>query len=251
MWLKFILCSDGAFGRGDGVAGLVDAEIQHDEYGLPYLSGRTLKGLLAAECAEILDALRRSCRRRSPDPLAPWEKAGRWLFGVPGSVADTRGHLFVWDACLPSDLRRAIQFEFDDAAQKADDQNKEGELSVKQKHYQLYLRNLESLTTIRSQTAMDAGTGAPLRNTLRTMRLIVHETPFIARLDFDGTPEQAAMQLLAACVTAFHRAGTGRNRGRGLLRAGLYKQEPLCDSLQPVTPILMKAFEAEVRRVCA
>lgn len=246
MWLRFDLLSDGAFGRGDGVAGLVDAEIQHDEYGLPYLSGRTLKGLLAAECAEILDALRRSCRSRSPDPLAPWEQAARWLFGVPGSVADTRGHLFVWDACLPSDLRRAIRFEFDDAAR---DEKKKDKLPVK--HYELYLRNLESLTTVRSQTAMEAETGAPLRNSLRTMRLIVRETPFIARLDFDGAPEPAATQLLAACVVAFHRAGTGRNRGKGLLRADLYEQEPLNDSLQPVTPALMKVFEEEVRRVCA
>lgn len=40
LWLKFTLLSDTAFGRGDGVAGLVDAEVLHDPYGLPYLGGK-------------------------------------------------------------------------------------------------------------------------------------------------------------------------------------------------------------------
>ena len=31
--LKIKLESEAAFGRGDGVAGLVDAEVQHDDYG--------------------------------------------------------------------------------------------------------------------------------------------------------------------------------------------------------------------------
>lgn len=57
-WLKFTLKSDATFGRGDGVAGMVDSEVQHDSYGLPYLGGRTIKGLLGEECASILFALR-------------------------------------------------------------------------------------------------------------------------------------------------------------------------------------------------
>ena len=40
-WLKIDLLSDTTLGRGDGVAGVVDAEVQHDAYGLPYLSGKT------------------------------------------------------------------------------------------------------------------------------------------------------------------------------------------------------------------
>jgi len=55
--LKFTLESDATFGRGDGVAGVVDSEVQHDPYGFPYLGGRALKGLLGDECANILFAL--------------------------------------------------------------------------------------------------------------------------------------------------------------------------------------------------
>ena len=42
--LRLTLLSDATFGSGDGVAGLVDAEVQHDYVGLPFLGGRTLKG---------------------------------------------------------------------------------------------------------------------------------------------------------------------------------------------------------------
>lgn len=55
--LQFDLRSAATFGRGDGVAGLVDEEVEHDGDGLPFLRGRTLKGLLAEECANILYAL--------------------------------------------------------------------------------------------------------------------------------------------------------------------------------------------------
>ena len=55
--LKLELLSDTAFGRGDGVDGLVDIEVQHDAYGLPFLGGRALKGLMGAECDDIVFAL--------------------------------------------------------------------------------------------------------------------------------------------------------------------------------------------------
>jgi len=42
--LELELLSDTTPGRGEGVAGLVDAEVQHDELGLPVISGRALKG---------------------------------------------------------------------------------------------------------------------------------------------------------------------------------------------------------------
>ncbi|MEZ4622957.1 MAG: hypothetical protein R2867_46700 [Caldilineaceae bacterium] len=56
-YLTFTLQSDTAFGRGDGVAGFLDQEVQHDIYGCPYLGGKALKGILVNECADILAAL--------------------------------------------------------------------------------------------------------------------------------------------------------------------------------------------------
>lgn len=103
--LSFILNSDATFGRGDGVAGAVDAEVQHDEFGCPYLGGRSLKGLLVNECAEIWAAIPEEARPR-------WEKAAKRLFGVPGSGLEVGALMNFGDAQLPEDLRRAIAYDF-------------------------------------------------------------------------------------------------------------------------------------------
>lgn len=52
--MKIQLLSDTTFGRGDGVAGLIDQEVEHDADGFPYLRGRTLKGLLSEECDNLI-----------------------------------------------------------------------------------------------------------------------------------------------------------------------------------------------------
>lgn len=194
--LKFTLKSDATFGRGDGVAGVVDNEVQHDAYGLPYLSGRALKGLLAEECANILFAL--ECQGRAER----WQEAAQRLFGRPGSQEEDQSLLHIGDARLPEDLREAVKRGI-----------KRRELTREQV--------LHSLTAIRRQTAIDPQTGAPLKETLRSMRVILRETPFEAALTFEADPTDDDLALLAACVKALRRAGTGRNRGRGELLARL------------------------------
>lgn len=49
------------------------------------------------------------------------------------------------------------------------------------------------------------------------MRVILRKTPFEAELSFTKDPSGLDLPLLAACVKAFRKAGTGRNRGRGKL----------------------------------
>ncbi len=196
MHLKFTLKSDTTFGRGDGVPGEVDAEVQHDEYGLPYLGGRTLKGLLAMECANLLYALKQD----STD--GRWWKAAKTLFGVPGSTLAETGALIIGDACLPVKLRQAVEAEI-----------RTNRLTP--------VQVLSSLTTIRQQTANSTTTGAPLDQSLRAIRVIVRETSFLAALCFRGEIGEDELSLLAACVAALRRLGTGRNRGRGEVEAWL------------------------------
>jgi CRISPR/Cas system CSM-associated protein Csm3 (group 7 of RAMP superfamily) len=212
--LKFVLESDATFGRGDGVAGVVDVEVQHDEWGCPYLGGRSLKGLLVCECAEILAALPEAIRPR-------WERAAQRLFGNPGSTLEDNALLFTGDARLPDDLCAAIAQDVQGGKVRREEV-------------------VESLTALRRQTAMDES-GVPKEHTLRTMRVILRETPFEARLRFAETPNEDDLALLAACVKAFRRAGTGRNRGRGRLRAEL-----LDASHQPITDVCFAVFRKGV-----
>jgi len=197
-YLTVQLLSDATFGRGAGLAGSVDVEIEHDQQGCPFIGGRALKGLLVEEWANLRFALGTDA----------WDEAAAWLFGTSG---DAHAHMHVGAATLPPDLVAAIGR--DPVAKR---------LTAQQ--------ILAALTGIRRQTAIDAETGAPERASLRAMRVLLRDTDLIAPLDFDAAPppegQNYLLGLLAACALATRRGGTGRNRGRGKLQLRLHAATP-------------------------
>jgi CRISPR/Cas system CSM-associated protein Csm3 (group 7 of RAMP superfamily) len=187
--------SDSAFGRGDGVAGLVDSEVEHDpRTGLPLIKGRTLKGLLVESCADLLYSLS-LCG--SPAYQAS-EGAALDLFGEPGSTTEAQGNLHVGTATLPADLIQQVQ------------QSGYAPAEV-----------LAALTTIRQQTAVDRTTETPLENSLRATRVVLRDTVFYAPLHFRLEPTDVEAALLAACVSTTRRGGLNRSRGLGYIEASL------------------------------
>jgi len=194
--LEITLLSDTTFGRGDGVVGLVDEEIEHDaQTGLPIIRGRTLKGLLVEACADILYAL------GNPET---WTKEAEWLFGKSGSDLSSQAHMRIGRAELPSDLVLYVRYKVDEKE----------ELTATQ--------ILESLTSIRRQTAVDeARFGVPQDRSLRSARVLMRGLTLSAPLAFDQTPTDRQLALLAACAAGVKRGGSGRNRGRGRLRVAL------------------------------
>ena len=106
------LLSDTTFGRGDGVAGLVDQEVEHDFYGFPYLRGRTLKGLLSEECDNLIVWLK-------GEVFLHWKEIRNKLFGVSGSVIETISIMHVGDACLPDKLREAVGIQIEKEREKS------------------------------------------------------------------------------------------------------------------------------------
>lgn len=191
LMLKIKLKSAATFGRGDGVAGLVDREIEHDSNGFPFLRGRTLKGLLAESAENIVYAL------DGDNKESDWKKAKDTLFGKSGRGVDEKGLLIVGDAQLPSSLQEAILKE---GWSKED--------------------TLYSLTSIRRQTSMNEH-GAPAHASLRSMRVLLPNVILESQLNFDGKLEPIHEQLLAATILDLRRAGTGRNRGRGWIEVEL------------------------------
>lgn len=192
-FIRITLKSAATFGRGDGIPGLVDREIEHDKDGFPFLRGKTLKGLLAESAENILFALKVS----KEDAKNPWREAKNKLFGTGGRGLEERGVMHLGDAKLPADLRAEI---------------------VNQgwsKEEILY-----SLTGVRRQTAINED-GGPDHATLRSMRVLLPGVTLEAPIHFDQPPTDTQLQLLAAAVLDFRRAGTGRNRGRGRLIAEL------------------------------
>ncbi|MCA0350438.1 MAG: RAMP superfamily CRISPR-associated protein [Chloroflexi bacterium] len=190
-YLKIELKSDATFGRGDGIAGLVDVEVEQDCFGLPYLRGRTLKGLWREECENLIAIhpngkfLQHECNK---------------LFGIGGSITDASGLLYVGDACLPDLVRVAIQ----------------------QAHLNPH-EVLTSLTGVRRQTKID-DKGIADAYTLRAMRVILRTTTFISPITCPALSQAQESILLAGCYALRH-LGTSRNRGRGEVQCRLFAHD--------------------------
>ncbi len=197
MEIRVKLLSDATFGRGDGVIGLVDQEIEHDpQTGLPILRGRTLKGLLVEACADILYALGKT---------KEWRNSAELLFGKPGSNLDADAAMRVGTAQLPKLLQDAVTAD------------------IRAKRLQP-AQILTAMSAIRRQTAVNSLTGRPDDKSLRSMRVLLRQTELVAPLTFVNGVESAtsAIPLLAASVATLRRGGTGRNRGRGRLQCRLW-----------------------------
>lgn len=194
--LKIKLLSDTTFGRGDGVAGVVDQEVEHDSYGLPYLRGRTLKGLLSEECDNLIDTL--------VDNQEYWRELACKLFGTSGSGLNIMAAVHIGDARLPSDLQQAVAHTI-----------QQKDLTSQQ--------ILSSLTSIRKQTAIIADTGVAEAKSLRSARVVIRELEFVSDLLFETeTVAEKMLTLLAVGTIALRHLGSGRNRGRGHVQCTLH-----------------------------
>jgi CRISPR/Cas system CMR subunit Cmr4 (Cas7 group RAMP superfamily) len=215
MKLYVKLLSDTVFGRGDGVAGLVDQEIVYDEKtGLPYIHGRTLKGLLVESCADILFALEQSQSSHSKT----WQDLAARVFGKAGSTIDSAGALHVGTAHLKQDLRDKLI------------------AAVKQglPPQQVF----EALTNIRRQTSIDEDTGTAAKGSLRSSRVLIRGLVFEADLTLNLSDEELdnALALLSACASVTQRGGSHRNRGLGYLKVYLAdKQEHYLNHFKKLT----------------
>ena len=192
--IRCTLLSDTALGSGRGLAGGVDTDVQHDALGLPFIHGRTLKGLLTTSCAEVLAALRHT----QPNTYAGFAEAATWLFGAPGSLLAANAALHIGHAELPIDLRDALAY---------------AKLSAQDV--------LAAFTSIRRQTAIDEKTGATDEHSLRSMRVLTRglqlDSVVIAQRKLSPLEET----VLAACVRVTRNIGLHRSRGLGHVQLSL------------------------------
>jgi hypothetical protein len=189
--IRLELLSDTTFSQGEGRAGVVDVEVEHDELGLPFLGGKALRGLLRDSWLSMrhcFDALESSHER---------------IFGLDADMED-RSILRIGNAVVDSETRRWV---------KAAESRQENPITSG--------IVLEALTSIRSQTAEERRTGAPAETTLRSVRVVNRTLVLQAPLHWLKVPSGPDLQCLALALLATRHAGLGRNRGRGHIRLTL------------------------------
>jgi len=189
--IRMELLSDTTFGRGEGTAGQVDVEVEHDKFGIPFLNGKAVRSLLR-------DAWL-SMQVHFPE----LQTAGVRLFGPHGELDET-GILRIGRADIDREARPWI------------------EAAVNREINQIAPATiLAGFTEIRLQTSEDRKTGAPERTTLRSMRVIVRDLTLSSPLNWLVTPNADELRCFALAALGTRHAGLSRNRGRGHVRLSL------------------------------
>ncbi|MCG3158187.1 MAG: hypothetical protein DKINENOH_04828 [bacterium] len=186
-------------GSGAGWGGVIDSDVVFDEYGLPFIPARRLKGILREMSGDLIAALR-ACL----DGQLPFEEGmiGR-LFGKAGQA--NSAPLEVGNAYLENyaGLRDWLIWAQHEAPRlvTAD-------------------RVIATFTHWRQQTAIDPDKGVALENSLRITRVLNRGCKFFSEIILAGSdPGQVELLALAAQVT--RRLGSKRNRGLGNVKCRL------------------------------
>lgn len=194
--LEITLKSDLCAGSGYSYAGVVDTDSESDQFGLPWIPGRRLKGCMREAAEEILPVLH--------------EKDLDRLFGSRGGKRT--GDLIVDNAvlCNYAELLPTVREIQKTYAEKNPPENPAD-------------RIFGLFTSIRAQTKMDEN-GIAEDNSLRFTRVINHYMPdgktemrFQADICFADTGEED----IKLVVHALRGIGMHRNRGLGQVQCEL------------------------------
>jgi len=198
--LKSRLCA----GSGFGSAGYADRDVVFDEYGLPYLPGRRLKGLLREALWETF-ALGVFSDLLDPDTV----------FGYAGA-------------------KRSADVDIGDARLKDADTLRAW---LKLRPPQVTVPDVQDYyTEIIRQTKMDSATGSPEEDTLRATRVLRPRLKFTAEIRCSGNPNRFRVSLERA-AQGLQFMGVGRTRGWGWVRCTLREVAATqVESEVPVSP---------------
>ncbi|MEO0234384.1 MAG: RAMP superfamily CRISPR-associated protein [candidate division WOR-3 bacterium] len=180
MFIKIKLLSDTIPYSGQGLSGIIDTDVFYDEFGIPYIPAKRIKGLLKENAMELLD-----------NGYKIEKKDIDYLFGKSGDKVF--GNLRISNAYINNyeNIKNNIKSQKDKTLF-----NKERIIS-----YYTYLRN---------QTSIDEN-GVALKNSLRTSRVLKKNLEFVFKIDFDEKYKSFINDLLKITRSM----GLKRNRGFG------------------------------------
>ncbi len=221
--LKFTieLLSDTALGSGAGLAGLVDQELLYDPFGFPMANGRTVKGWLVESCADLLENLQLD----STEKTVLEESASR-LFGNPGdALKDSSllvGDLHFHDSIRANELKE-IRIKEKEIIENNRIKDQDKSKRIMRFFNERQAINKTFFTRIRHQTAIDPKTGTAKEKSLRTIRVINRGNRMEADFIYQGTDDQAKVDLPLLCAASalIRRVGKSRTRGLGKVRCRL------------------------------
>lgn len=195
--LKIELRSDLCAGSGYSYAGVIDSDVAYDDYGIPFVPARRLKG----------------CMREAAELVCPSE--AEVIFGKGGD--DSVKGIVLGNACIEN------YHEFIKELRGLSNQT--GGV----KSYLTSQNILDMYTSIRAQTSIDSSTGTAKNNCLRFVRVVNQYNPlnpeenlcFYADIEYEDIWGEQIRRILKAT----RNMGMNRNRGLGSIRCTLINEK--------------------------
>ena len=191
------LCSATLLGSGEGWGSIVDTDTIFDKYGIPYLPGRRVKGLLRESAEEVLEMFDEAgINSVTRDSM-------KKLFGTPGNmlVPNCRvNNFYLRDYKI---LKQWIKW----GATK----------------YSIFFSKdiIENVfTEIRQQTRVDKN-GVAKENSLRTKRVLKKGLVFKGNVSIED--DKGFLKLFVFSCANLRRIGSDRNRGLGKVNCTVRK----------------------------
>lgn len=197
-YIEIQLLSETILGGDVEQKGTVDIDIQVDEFGLPYFSARTLKGVLRDRATWYVNCLPK-------EKQADYEEA---LFNLFGKADDRDEHFSNYCAL------RFGNAKFSNALYEV---IKEEKCSPREA--------MKAITIIRGMTSIDEKTGAAKEGSLRKARMIHSGYTFIAPIYINRSLTEEEKELLTTSVKLLRHIGYMRNRGKGEVSCNIHWKE--------------------------
>lgn len=192
MRLNITLKSDLCTSSGENYNAAVDMDVVHDEYGLPYIPAKRLKGLIRESALELVE-------------FGLFSKEDHdYLFGLEG---------FKNAAFLLDDAHLEKYEQYTEDLKKCKDQVI--------KHPQ---RVLNLYTYTRAQTAMTAE-GVAKENSLRAIRVVNNGLKFSAQLEEIKPLTKEQKELMEKAISLTKHMGMSRTRGLGMVEMELLPEK--------------------------
>lgn len=206
--LKITTLSEVLVGSGEGWGAIIDSDILFDEYGLPYIPAKRLKGVLRESALEVAEMFEKSGIDNS------FGAKNEELFGKTGEKDTSMvcfGNLYLENY---EDNKRWLQWSMEE-------------------YSSLISRDmvLRTFTNIRQQTAID-DKGIAKEKSLRTMRVLKRGISFSGIVQIEADEADIIPLCLAVCNLRY--IGTSRNRGFGHICGKIFDNE------QELTEIYLK-----------
>jgi CRISPR-associated protein Csx10 len=187
--LTIELLSDTCFSAPAALGESVQTDVGTDDLGLPFVSGKTLHGLLRdtwLSCRQYVDS----------------ERVGESLLGKVRSH-EAEGVLRIGNGRMSESTRRFVEH-------------------ARKRHKPVPEKAIrDAFSTTRTVTSVDRKTGAPKTETLRTMRVVPAGTRLHAAITTSRDLTDDERGMLVRLLSLTRHAGLARNRGLGHVRMTL------------------------------